>query len=156
MPPFGLVRSQPFGPWPGLGRLPPQRSAINPSFHVCRSGFLDGGLAACSLTLPWTKTTRGAGAVIALHQRGADLCPIAAFQTHCALSPGPGTAALFAYRQSSSLVPLSRSVLLARLAAASKAAELPVLHGHSFRIGGCTELLLRGTAIEDVKAHGRW
>ncbi|CAD6939955.1 unnamed protein product [Tilletia controversa] len=47
-------------------------------------------------------------------------------------------------------------MFLARLKTAATAASLPHLHGHFFRIGGCTELLLQGAAIEDVKAHGRW
>ncbi|KAE8241724.1 hypothetical protein A4X03_0g8100 [Tilletia caries] len=34
-------------------------------------------------------------------------------------------------------------------------ADLPLLSGHSLRIGGCTELLLRGVPIDTVRIVGR-
>ena len=37
-----------------------------------------------------------------------------------------------------------------------EAAGLPRLSGHAFRIGGATELLLRGTPPEVVAVQGRW
>ena len=39
--------------------------------------------------------------------------------------------------------------------AAGDRGDLP-LHGHSFRIGGTLELLLRGVSFEIVKSKGRW
>ncbi|KAE8188399.1 hypothetical protein CF336_g6171 [Tilletia laevis] len=134
----------------------PTQKDFNTAVHVTRAGFVDGGEGPGALSLPWTKTTRSAGATISLHRHAHDLCPVAAVRAHFLVNPAPSHAALFAYRQRGRIVPLSRSVLLTRLSVAAKAAGVPVLHGHSFRIGGCTELLLRGTAIEDVKAHGRW
>ncbi|KAE8217390.1 hypothetical protein CF319_g8513 [Tilletia indica] len=149
----------------GLARIgevtvPTQRT-FDPVVHVCRAGW---SLRPSSpdvppagvLRLPWTKTTRYEGAVVVLAAQDADLCPVAAMSTHLSASPMSTTAPLFAYSHKGKTVPLSRSVFLTRLRRAAEASALPPLHGHSFRIGGCTELLLRGKAIDDVKAHGRW
>ncbi|KAE8226100.1 hypothetical protein CF319_g1266 [Tilletia indica] len=140
--------------------VPTQRS-FDPVFHVSRAQARltpasAGRPAAATLHLPWTKTTRSAGAVMVLAAQEPDLCPVSALRHHLAISPLPDASSLFAYGRPRGPVSLSRSVFLGRMRRAAIAAKLPVLNGHSFRIGGCTELLLRGVAIEDVKAHGRW
>ncbi|KAE8253483.1 hypothetical protein A4X06_0g1425 [Tilletia controversa] len=38
----------------------------------------------------------------------------------------------------------------------SQMRDLSVIDGHSFRIGGCTELLRAENAFDDVRVHGRW
>ncbi|CAD6897561.1 unnamed protein product, partial [Tilletia laevis] len=149
----------------GLARIGevtvPTQKTYDPAVHISRAGWAlrppsPGSTAAGTLRLPWTKTTRSAGAVVVLSVQDVDLCPVSALSAHLTTSALPDSSALFAYSQGNKRVPLSRSVFLSRLRRAAEAAALPTLHGHSFRIGGCTELLLRGAAIEDVKAHGRW
>ncbi|KAE8186056.1 hypothetical protein A4X06_0g5685 [Tilletia controversa] len=139
----------------------PTQETYDPAVHISRAGWAlrppsPGSTAAGTLRLPWTKTTRSAGAVVVLSAQDVDLCPVLALSAHLTTSALPDSLALFAYFQGNKRVPLSRSVFLSRLRRAAEAAALPALHGHSFRIGGCAKLLLRGAAIEDVKAHGRW
>ncbi|KAI0037278.1 hypothetical protein FA95DRAFT_1460103, partial [Auriscalpium vulgare] len=52
--------------------------------------------------------------------------------------------------------PLSRRIFLDRIKRAADAAQRPQLHGHSFRIGGTLEYLLRNVPFETVRVHGRW
>ena len=52
--------------------------------------------------------------------------------------------------------PLSRGVFLARMRQAAIEAGEPILSGHSFRIGGTVEYLLRGVSLETVRTLGRW
>ncbi|CAD6940137.1 unnamed protein product [Tilletia controversa] len=143
----------------------PTQKTYSPEMHISRSGWVHqqvpphvhaAASASAALRLPWTKTTRAAGAVVVLTARMDDLCPVTAVLLHLAVSPLPAASPLFAFSRAGRSSPLSRSMFLARLKTAATAAGLPHLHGHSFRIGGCTELLLQGAAIEDVKAHGRW
>ncbi|CAD6910101.1 unnamed protein product [Tilletia laevis] len=139
----------------------PTQKTYDPAVHISRAGWAlrppsPGSTAAGTLRLPWTKTTRSAGAVVVLSAQDVDLCPVLALSAPLTTSALPDSLALFAYFQGNKRVPLSRSVFLSRLRRAAEAAALPALHGHSFRIGGCAKLLLRGAAIEDVKAHGRW
>ena len=64
---------------------------------------------------------------------------------------------LFAYTHTDgSRRPLSRGIFLARLRKAAIDAGVEALSGHSFRIGGTLEYLLRGVPLDAVRTHGRW
>lgn len=52
--------------------------------------------------------------------------------------------------------PLTRSWFIDRCNAVWIEADLPTLSGHCFRIGGATELLLRGTHPDIVAMLGGW
>ncbi|ETW78730.1 hypothetical protein HETIRDRAFT_428578 [Heterobasidion irregulare TC 32-1] len=52
--------------------------------------------------------------------------------------------------------PLLHSVFLRYIAQAAAQAGLPPLHGHSFRIGGTLEFLLRGLPFDTIQVKGRW
>ncbi|GJF00778.1 hypothetical protein PsYK624_170790 [Phanerochaete sordida] len=52
--------------------------------------------------------------------------------------------------------PLSRSVFIARIKRASIAANIIPKDGHSLRIGGTLEYLLRSVPFPVVQHHGRW
>jgi hypothetical protein len=68
----------------------------------------------------------------------------------------PGTP-LFAFEtDDGGWEPLTKSNWLARCTEVWIAAGLPPLKAHAFRIGGCTELLLRGTNPDIVCVQGRW
>ncbi|CAD6904900.1 unnamed protein product [Tilletia controversa] len=56
------------------------------------------------------------------------------------------------------MLTLKHSAFTQRIADALSAANLSStnLKGHSLRIGGCTEFLLRGIPIDTVRLHGRW
>ncbi|KAI0765533.1 hypothetical protein BC629DRAFT_1249024, partial [Irpex lacteus] len=65
--------------------------------------------------------------------------------THWAVTPGK-----------SKKVPLTIKALRARLKTAAITANVKALQGHTFRVGGTLEYLLRGVPFEVVKSHGRW
>ena len=52
--------------------------------------------------------------------------------------------------------PLTRYLFIKRIKTACQSAGFPVRQGHSFRIGGTLEYLLRGNSFDQVKYHGRW
>ena len=79
-----------------------------------------------------------------------------ALHNHMQINCPPADGPLFAYRQGDTHVGLSKPIFLRRLATASKAAGLPLLQGHSLRIGGTLEYLLRGIPFDVVKSIGRW
>lgn len=63
---------------------------------------------------------------------------------------------LFAWLHPKGNRPLTRSEFLRRLAPIANLQGLDALKGHSIRIGGTLEFLLRGTPFEAVKSLGRW
>jgi len=113
--------------------------------------------------VPWTKMTKHVGATIVLSQVTDDnarsTSPVEALLNHLHLnSTVPDTAHLFAYRDTSSgqILPMVKKVFTARCKQVWEASGCADVSGHSFRIGGCTELLLRGVSHEWVKIAGRW
>lgn len=83
--------------------------------------------------------------------------PVSFIRNHLSINNSvPAGAPLFAFRSSGSWEALTKSKLLKRCNDIWLAAGLPALPGHAFRIGGCTELLLRGTPPEIVMVLGRW
>ncbi|KAE8238245.1 hypothetical protein A4X06_0g8916 [Tilletia controversa] len=109
------------------------------------------------ISLPWTKTqANGEKLVLAPQTQGP--CPVQALQHHLHINKPPAASHLFGYYQGKKFVSLTRSVFQHRLSELLAAAGIAAatLQGHSLRIGGCTELLLRGTPIDTVRLHGRW
>jgi hypothetical protein len=82
--------------------------------------------------------------------------PISALEAHLALNDMPPHLPLFAYATNEGFVALTKKCFLARCNAIWGASISQDLSGHCFRIGGTTELLLRGVAPHIVKALGRW
>ncbi|KAF7972865.1 hypothetical protein HWV62_16908 [Athelia sp. TMB] len=107
------------------------------------------------LRLPRTKTSRR-GEDVALVSQLHGICPIAALNHHFQLNQLPSDSPLFAYLSNGSVTQLSRTKFLERCNAIWVAAGYPRSTGHSFRIGGTTELLLSGVPPDVVKALGRW
>ena len=116
---------------------------------------------AAEFRIPWTKTTKHVGATIVLtHIDGSQgTSPVDALRNHLHINNSfSGQAHLFAYLdpKSDTVVPMVKKTFMARCNVVWKQAGLSPLTGHSFRIGGCTELLLRGVSHEWVKIQGRW
>ena len=86
--------------------------------------------------------------------------PVWALRHHLLINRDvPSSAPLFAYAspdRPSGWAPLTRDWFLTRCHEVWRAADLPSLSGHCFRIGGATELLLRGTPPDVVALQGGW
>jgi hypothetical protein len=106
------------------------------------------------LHLPWTKTTRWQGGTIIICQ--LDRCDlIHAMESHLSINNPPADCHLFSFRQDGALKTLTKRLFLQ---CCNKVWNRVGLRhsGHGFRIGGTTELLLRGIAPHVVQALGRW
>jgi hypothetical protein len=82
--------------------------------------------------------------------------PKTVLENHLRVNPAGAKDHLFAWKHPKGLRPLSRSEFLKKLTAVASAARLPDLKGHSLRIGGTLEYLLRGVPFDVVKSMGRW
>ena len=110
--------------------------------------------------IPWTKSTKSSGANVHLSDwddKGQDTSAIKALAWHLRFSAHlPDSAPLFAYSSSPDYTPLTRSTFLKRCKTVWSISGLGDCSGHSFRIGGTTELLKRGVSHDVVKIQGRW
>ena len=112
---------------------------------------------SASFHIPWTKTTQGQGADI--NVSGHPRCsPVDALKAHLKLSAdAPESSHLFSYLdQSGRWRPLTKAKFLDRCHLTWNSLGLLRVHGHSFRIGGATELLLGGIPPHVVASIGRW
>lgn len=143
--------------------LIPSSGTFDPHKHVSRSASLKRGSTRdgdsfFSLHIPFSKTTGNAGADIAITDSSDPTSPFTALDYHLRVNEGiPDSAPFFAFRQDDSWAPLTKPAFLHRCNAIWESAGLTVITGgHSFRIGGVTELLLRGVPPEVVAKQGRW
>ncbi len=115
-------------------------------------------MSSASFRIPWSKTTKEAGAAVILTARHDALCPVAALRNHLKVNASvTKEAPLFAYAASgSSWSHLAKPAFLARCYKCWKHHVLYHVLGHSFRIGGAVELLLAGVPPETVAATGGW
>ncbi|KAK7000975.1 putative reverse transcriptase domain protein [Favolaschia claudopus] len=110
-----------------------------------------------ALHLPWTKTKgkRGEDAMLVKQNTPSD--PISALESHLTTNSIPSNLPLFSYRNAqNSLICLTRKRFLQRCNEIWGRYGYPAFTGHSFRIGGTTELLLAGVHPDVVQAMGRW
>jgi len=131
------------------------KTSMDTSLLPCRQNLRFSN-STYELSLPWTKTTKSKGATVVLTQQQRPLDPIAALQLHMATESLPGSYVLYSYRLDGIVTPLTKSAFLARCNTIWQGNGLPRFTGHSFRIGGTTELLLGGVHPDVVKALGRW
>nr|GAT51024.1 DNA breaking-rejoining enzyme [Mycena chlorophos] len=135
--------------------LPESNSAANLRNKPMRSHFRPKGRNRAVLRLPRTKThTSGDDVVLTRQQHSLD--PRKAIQMHLVSIALESSAPLFAYGSNGAWRALTRNAFLNRCNAIWANAGYPRHTGHSFRIGGTTELLLRGVPSRIVKAMGRW
>lgn len=132
-------------------------------YHVTRTSFvtfrnLPNGSSSASFHIPWTKTTKEAGATVIVTSRDDDLCPVAALRNHLSINHDiPSSMSFFAYRDhNNSFSHMLRAQFLKFVTGIWQTAELDRVAGHSFRIGGVVELLLAGVPPEVVAATGGW
>ncbi|TFK50272.1 DNA breaking-rejoining enzyme, partial [Heliocybe sulcata] len=146
-----------------LGELTvPSRSAFDRRRHVAMAPqpvfkALPCGVESALFTIPFGKVEKESGAHISLTGRNL-LCPVRALRHHLDLnSRVPDNAPLFAYATADEgWMPMTKSAFLGRCKEAWDPLRLSRVSGHSFRIGGATELLLAGVPPETVAAQGRW
>jgi len=108
------------------------------------------------LLLPFTKTTGSKGAKVVLCRQSACCDPVACVENNVAVNCLGPAHPLFAYRSIQGVLCLTKKSFLRRCWKVWSIAGHPNVSGHSFRIGGTTELLLRGVAPDVVKIMGRW
>ncbi|EIW64723.1 DNA breaking-rejoining enzyme [Trametes versicolor FP-101664 SS1] len=139
------------------------RNAFDAAKHVARGTTvsfkeLPGGARYAIFHIPWTKTTKFAGADVVLTVNPDPTEPASALRHHLVANASvPATAPLFSFEtDSGAWAPMTRDWFLDRCNEVWKAADLGEISGHCFRIGGATELLLRGTHPDIVATQGGW
>ena len=136
--------------------------AFDPTLHVTRSMEIvrrtnRDASASASFHIPWTKTTKEEGTTLVLTARDDHLCPLKALTFHFSMNPHiPNDAPLFSFTSSSGYSFPTKTFFLAFCSSAWKARGLPAVNGHSFRIGGASELLTAGVSPEVVARQGGW
>ncbi|KAF7347709.1 putative reverse transcriptase domain protein [Mycena venus] len=103
----------------------------------------------------WTKGKHGDDAMLCKQRIPSD--PINAVNHHLQVNRIPTNLPLFSYRNTNGhLICLTRKKFLQCCNEIWSRHGFPAYSGHSFRIGGTTELLLAGVHPDVVKVMGRW
>ncbi|GBE79381.1 hypothetical protein SCP_0205790 [Sparassis crispa] len=142
---------------PSVGTFDPIKHAIKSS--TVRFCMAPGGAAYASFHIPWTKTTKQLGADIIATELGDPSSAVVALRHHLQANAGvPPSAPFFAFEtaDASGWAPMTRDWFLGRCNTVWESAGFEQLTGHCFRIGGATELLLRGTHPDVVATQGGW
>ena len=113
------------------------------------------GNQVLSLHLPVTKVNP-LGETVACAAQDDLSDPIQAFLRHLAVNNPASCVALFSYCNGDTSLSLTKRAFLRCVTQASRTAGFPPLPGHSLRIGGTLEYLLRGLPFDVVKTIGRW
>lgn len=140
-----------------LGELLPT-SSLSPVTHIPQRRHIRKSTNPAKtrlIHLPRTKVSKH-GEDVALVSQDPPICPVRALERHLLLNPLPSHYSLFTYNSPRGSTQLSRPKFLERCNTIWSAAGYPRSTGHSFRIGGTTELLLAGVPPDVVKALGRW
>jgi hypothetical protein len=82
--------------------------------------------------------------------------PVVAMEAHLKLNDPAQDEHIFAYSNKTGRHYLTRAVFSTEMRQLALEAKITIPTGHSFRISGCTEHLLRGMTFEDVKHLSRW
>jgi len=141
----------------------PSRHLFDSSKHVSNSTPIvfdttPSGVHHVHFHIPWSKTDGSKGATIVLTDLNDPTSPVPALRHHLSANSNvPAGAPLFAFEtDDGGWEPLTKSNWLVKCNEVWSAAGLPTLKAHAFRIGGCTELLLRGTNPNIVCVQGHW
>jgi hypothetical protein len=145
-----------------LGELiPPGEALFDPQVHVTNdveihAGMTPNGIAHLHFHIPKTKADPE-GADLHLTAIDDPSNPVNMLENHLHVNADvPAGAPLFAFLTPSGWSAITKAKLLTRCNEVWLAEGLPVLPGHAFRIGGATELLLRGTPPDVVMVQGHW
>ena len=82
--------------------------------------------------------------------------PVTLLKHHIRLNNIQGNTHIFSYRTPNGVQSLTKSLFLQRCNAIWTVLGYPRTTGHSFRIGGTTELLVAGIPPDVVRTTGRW
>lgn len=131
--------------------------------HASRAADLtwstEKGIRSVAIAIPWTKTTQMRGGTILLTEEQDEVaCPHRALEMHLsANSAVPAIGHLFGYATvNGRWRPMIKTDMMARCEEIWTISGLSVPTGHSFRIGGTSHLLARGTDVKIVQRLGRW
>ncbi|KAI0633722.1 DNA breaking-rejoining enzyme, partial [Trametes polyzona] len=133
------------------------RADANPTRSSVREEEHRDGSRVTVIRIPRTKASpEGEDISFARSNHSADAYE--ALQNHLRVNALRSSCPLFAYRKqpSNAVVPLTKTAMMKRIKTAAAKVGIGDLAGHSFRIGGTLEYLLRGVSFEAVKAIGRW
>ncbi|KAF7349596.1 hypothetical protein MSAN_01685100 [Mycena sanguinolenta] len=131
---------------PAASKFLPTRKQISLSSRNKRS---------TTIHLPRTKTKQR-GENVVLVAQSAPVDPRIALEMHLLANRCDSSSSLFTYVTSTGPMVLTKPKFMQRCNEIWKKAGYPHTTGHSFRIGGTTELLLAGVSPDVVKAMGRW
>ena len=109
--------------------------------------------------IPVTKMSGpgGTGESIQCASQEGPADPIAALNNHLRINEVGANDHLFAWKtKEGPLRPLSKRQVALCISKMAKLHGLPNLKGHSLRIGGTLEYLLRGVPFDAIQAQGRW
>ncbi|KAF8632303.1 hypothetical protein AX14_010841 [Amanita brunnescens Koide BX004] len=109
--------------------------------------------------IPITKMSApdGNGEYIQCASQEGPADPMAALDNHFRINKVGPHDHLFAWKPNDGpLRPLSKRQVTSFIAKLAQSRNLPSLKGHSLRIGGTLEYLLRGIPFDVVQAQGRW
>ena len=146
-----------------LGEFTVKRlDSFNPEHHTKRSNLVMDvmdrhGNEVTTIFVPWTKASKSQGEELnwaAQPQSVVD--PKRAMQKHLELNKFDNGLHLFHHHHRGTSRPMSKSVFLTRIRKALKDAGRLPLTGHSLRVGGTLEYLLRGVDFSVVRVKGRW
>jgi hypothetical protein len=141
----------------------PSLADFNPKLHVTRATVVKAittpdGTKAAAILLPWTKSTHKCGGLLTIMARYNELCPLKVFNNYLHVNTAvPEDAPLFAFRApDGTWALLTKTWFMKCCMQIWDAASILCAFGHSFRIGGSTELLLTGVPPDIVAALGGW
>lgn len=131
------------------------RKLLRPT-HV-RSDADRHGNQVTVLSLPWSKVAHFDGEDVIFAAQPGPLDPEDALRAHLRINAPTDDEHLFAFNlPDGRRLPLSKARFMKRIVDAAELAGINAPSGHSFRIGGTLEYLLRGMSFEVVKSLGRW
>ncbi|KIK73504.1 hypothetical protein PAXRUDRAFT_75598, partial [Paxillus rubicundulus Ve08.2h10] len=112
----------------------------------------------CSFHIPWTKTTRELGTDISITSQPHIIYPFITLHTHITINSGlPSSAPLFSFKLlNRPWQALMKPKFMRHCKQIWVKAGFPSMPGHTFCIGGATELLLQGVSPDVVTQQGHW
>lgn len=142
-----------------LGELLPESKAT-PLIHLpCLANLkpLSATRLSRTLHLPYTKVKRNQGEDIVITNQSGLANPLPIIENHLRVNNPSASDPLFSYATSNGPRRiLTKAAFLRRCNEIWAAQGLAIAKGHSFRIGGTTELLKAGVPPDVVKKMGRW
>lgn len=144
-----------------VGNLSSFEAGMFVEINSVRKEIDRNGLEVTAIHIPYTKSTRAKGNSngedIFWAEQNNDTDPLFALNNHIRVNnPGKGEH-LFAYNGlAGARRPLTKHSLRTEITRALQQTGQEQLKGHSFRIGGTLEYLLRNVPIDVVKIKGRW